>query len=155
MNGILFPGHNPKPEFYEVKKVYQNVGVRAVDLKQGQIEIFNKNYFTPLTDYVIEWSLWKDGKEIQKSTAMKGPRMILGPRQKQVYGLLYDYDKLDAQSEYFIKVQFKLAKDEPWAKKGYVQMEEQLPLKAAQHPQIASVVKGDKLKLTTTSGTLP
>lgn len=153
MNGILFPGHNPKPEFYEVKKVYQNVGVRAVDLKQGQIEIFNKNYFTPLTDYVIEWSLWKDGKEIQKSTAMKGPRMILGPRQKQVYGLLYDYDKLDAQSEYFIKVQFKLAKDEPWAKKGYVQMEEQLPLKAAQHPQIASVVKGDKLKLTTTSGT--
>ena len=46
MNGILFPGHRPKPQYYEVKKVYQNVGVKAVDMTKGEIEVFNKAYFT-------------------------------------------------------------------------------------------------------------
>ena len=51
MNGILFPGHKPKPEYFEVKKVYQNVGVKAIDMKKGQIEVFNKNYFEPMSGY--------------------------------------------------------------------------------------------------------
>ena len=142
MDGIMMPDLTPKAQYYEVKKVYQNVGVRAVDMQKGQIEIFNKNYFVPLSDYVIEWSLWKDGKEIQKSQAMKGPRMVLGPRQKQVYGLPYDFSKLEAGSEYFVKVQFLLAHDMPWAKAGYVQMEEQLPVKAAEG--VASIAETTK-----------
>ena len=53
INGILRPDFSPKAQYYEVKKVYQNVGVKAVDMKQGQIEIFNKNYFEPLRNYQI------------------------------------------------------------------------------------------------------
>lgn len=151
MNGILFPGHKPKPEYYEVKKVYQNVGVKAIDITKGQIEVFNKNYFEPMTDVEMVWSLWKDGKKIQESNAFKGPRNILGPREKGNYTIPFDYSKLDANSEYFVKVQFLLGKDMPWAKKGYVQMEEQLPVKHAdQFASIKDVAKGDKLSLTQT-----
>ena len=71
MDGVVMPDLTPKAQYYEVKKVYQNVGVKAVDMTKGQIEIFNKNYFEPFTDYQIEWSLWKDGKQVEKSTAMK------------------------------------------------------------------------------------
>lgn len=42
MNGVMRPDLSPKAQYFEVKKVYQNVGVKAVDLKQGRIEIFNK-----------------------------------------------------------------------------------------------------------------
>lgn len=77
MNGILFPEHLPKPAFYEVKKVYQNVGVRAVDMKKGQIEIFNKNYFTSLKDYEMLWILYKDGKPIKEGTAPKNRFLLL------------------------------------------------------------------------------
>lgn len=151
MNGILFPGHKPKPEYYEVKKVYQNVGVKAVDITKGQIEVFNKNYFEPMTDVEMVWSLWKDGKKIQESNAFKGPRNILGPREKGNYTIPFDYNALDANSEYFVKVQFLLAKDMPWAKKGYVQMEEQLPVKSAgQFASIKESAKGDKLTLSQT-----
>ena len=140
MNGILFPGHQPKPQYYEVKKVYQNVGIKAVDMTKGEIEVFNKRYFEPLTDVYLVWSLWKDGKKIEESTAFKGPRNILGPREKVAYTLSYDYSKLAPESEYFVKVQFLLAQDMPWAKKGFVQMEEQLPVKAAgEKPALASV----------------
>ena len=65
---------------------------------------------------------------------------VLGPREKVTYTLPYDYSLLAPESEYFVKVQFLLAQDMPWAKKGFVQMEEQLPVKAAgEKPALASV----------------
>lgn len=140
MNGILLPGHQPKPAYYEVKKVYQNIGVKAVDMTKGQIEIFNKCYFTPFVGYKLVWSLYKDGKKISEGDAFKAPRNIVGPREKAVYGIPYKYDELEEGSEYFVKVQFLLAQDMPWAKAGFVQMEEQLLVKeAGVKPSMASV----------------
>ena len=148
MNGILFSGHKPKPEYFEVKKVYQNVGVKAVDIMKGQIEVFNKNYFEPMTGYDMVWSLWKDGKKVQESRNFKGHRNIVGPREKVLYTIPFDFNSLSSDSEYFIKIQFLLAKDMPWAKKGYVQMEEQLPLKQADtFAGIASVAEGNDVIL--------
>ena len=143
MNGITRPDLSPKAQYFEVKKVYQNVGVRAIDMKEGMVEIFNKNYFTPLNDYHIVWSLYKDGVCVMKNQPLQGPRMILGPRNKMTYRLRYDYDSLDSESEYFVKVQFLLNKNMPWAPKGYVQMEEQIAVKQAEViPTLAESAKG-------------
>lgn len=146
MNGILRPDFSPKAQYYEVKKVYQNVGVKAVDMKQGQIEIFNKNYFEPLKNYQIVWSLYKDGVCISKNQPLQGAKNIVGPREKGFYTLPYDYASLDPKSEYFVTVQFLLGKDMPWAAKGYPQMEEQLRVKGAEvaAPSIATVAKNGK-----------
>ena len=143
MNGIMRPDLTPKAQYFEVKKVYQNVGVKAIDMKQGQIEIFNKNYFEPLKNYQIVWSLYKDGVCVKKNQPLQGAKNIVGPREKGIYTLPYDYASLDANSEYFVTVQFLLGKDMPWAKKGYVQMEEQLRVKGADvaAPSIAAVAK--------------
>lgn len=146
MNGIMRPDLTPKAQYFEVKKVYQNVGVKAIDMKQGQIEIFNKNYFEPLKNYQIVWSLYKDGVCVKKNQPLQGAKNIVGPREKGIYTLPYDYESLDANSEYFVTVQFLLGKDMPWAKKGYVQMEEQLRVKGADvaAPSIAAVAKNGK-----------
>lgn len=146
MNGIMRPDLTPKAQYFEVKKVYQNVGVKAVNMKQGQIEIFNKNYFEPLKNYQIVWSLYKDGVCVKKNQPLQGAKNIVGPREKGIYTLPYDYASLDANSEYFVTVQFLLGKDMPWAKKGYVQMEEQLRVKGADvaAPSIAAVAKNGK-----------
>ena len=146
MNGIMRPDLTPKAQYYEVKKVYQNVGVKAIDMKQGQIEIFNKNYFEPLKNYQIVWSLYQDGVCVKKNQPLQGAKNIVGPREKGIYTLPYDYASLDPKSEYFITIQFLLGKDMPWASKGYVQMEEQLRVKGADvaAPSIAAVTKGGK-----------
>ena len=146
MNGIMRPDLTPKAQYFEVKKVYQNVGVKAIDMKQGQIEIFNKNYFEPLKNYQIVWSLYKDGVCVKKNQPLQGAKNIVGPREKGIYTLPYDYASLDANSEYFVTVQFLLGKDMPWAKKGYVQMEEQLRVKGTDvaAPSIAAVAKNGK-----------
>lgn len=146
MNGIMRPDLTPKAQYFEVKKVYQNVGVKAIDMKLGQIEIFNKNYFEPLKNYQIVWSLYKDGVCVKKNQPLQGAKNIVGPREKGIYTLPYDYASLDANSEYFVTVQFLLGKDMPWAKKGYVQMEEQLRVKGADvaAPSISAVAKNGK-----------
>lgn len=154
MNGVMRPDLSPKAQYYEVKKVYQNVGVKAVDLTKGKVEIYNKNYFEPLRDYQIVWSLWKDGNCVLKDQPLQAARNILGPRERQTYTLPYDYATLDPASEYFVKVQFLLGQDMPWAKKGYVQMEEQLRVRGAQveAPSMQSVA-GNGRKLVAETGT--
>ncbi|MDE7470319.1 MAG: discoidin domain-containing protein [Paramuribaculum sp.] len=129
MNGIMFGDLTPKPQYYEVKKVYQNVAVTPVDMSKGQIEIFNKNYFEPLSDYTMSWTLLEDGVPVEHGDALIGPKMPLGPREKAVYTIPY---KLDGRTgELAVNVEFKLAEDKPWAEKGYVQMDEQLLISEA------------------------
>ena len=146
MNGVMRPDFTPKAQYYEVKKVYQNVAVKALDMKKGLVEIFNKNYFEPLKNYQIVWSLFKDGVCVAKDQPLQGPKNIIGPREKGIYTLPYDYNALDPRSEYFVNIQFLLGKDMPWAEKGYVQMEEQIRVKGADvaAPSIASVAKVGK-----------
>ena len=148
MNGIIFGDREPKPQYYEVKKVYQYVGVKMLDAEQGMVEVFNKNYYTPLNDYQIVWSLWENGKCILKDQPVQGPRMALQPRQKATYRLPYNFKELNPKSEYFVKVQFLLGQDMPWAKQGYPQFEEQLAVKAADaKPAISELVASDAKKL--------
>ncbi|MBP3228119.1 MAG: discoidin domain-containing protein [Bacteroidaceae bacterium] len=131
MNGVMRPDLTPKAQYYEVKKVYQNVGVTLVDSASGLVEIFNKNYFTTLADYDIRWSLWKDGKLVGEAPLISTP-LTLGPRERQIYALDYTGGIRPewGTGEYFVKVQFVLREAKPWATAGYVQMEEQLPLGA-------------------------
>ena len=156
MNGLLRPDFTPKPQYYEVKKVYQNVGVKAIDIKQGKIEIFNKNYFTSLDDYDIVWSLYKDGVQVGNSKIIEGNDAYIAPRQKKIITLPIDYGHLDTQSEYFVKIQFQLKANKPWANRYYVQMEEQLPVKQAySYPVVKSkntMISSQTTKLVSFSG---
>ena len=126
MNGIMFPDHSPKPQYFEVKKVYQNAGIKM--LENGEIQIFNKRYFNSLCDLDIKVSLWEDGKQIDSYYM---PGMHIAPRESKSFKLRFDASKFKADKEYFVKVQLVLKKDMPWAKKGFVQMEEQIKLQDA------------------------
>ncbi|MFJ1389722.1 glycoside hydrolase family 2 TIM barrel-domain containing protein [Capnocytophaga canimorsus] len=163
MNGIVFADMTPKPQYYEVKKVYQYVGVTIKDLqevisqplesldggkvKNGKIvEIFNKNYFKDLSDYEGEYAIYEDGKEIQRK---KFSTDKIAPRTRKALVLANIESNLKPTSEYFLKIQFKLKEDKPWAEKGYVQAEEQFLLKSpTQRPSILQIAKGEKIELS-------
>lgn len=148
-NGLVFADHTEKPQYWEVRKVYQNVGVKALDITKGEIEIFNKNYFVSLEDFDIQWALFEDGVEIERSSAFIGPKNIIAARQKQIVRVPFSFDKLKEQSEYFVKIQFIHKEDKFWATKGYVQMEEQLLVKnATNKPLISRVSKGSAFNIS-------
>ncbi|WP_449038242.1 glycoside hydrolase family 2 TIM barrel-domain containing protein [Parabacteroides goldsteinii] len=128
MNGIVFGDLEPKPQYYEVKKVYQHIGVTEVDAQKGLFELFNKYYFNDLSDYDVKWSLYENGKEVESGSLNPGK---VSPRKRVQVAIPYTYSQLKADNEYFVKVQFLLKEDKPWAPKGYVMAEEQLPVKAS------------------------
>ena len=128
MNGIVFGDLEPKPQYYEVKKVYQHIGVTEVDAQKGLFELFNKYYFNDLSDYNVKWSLYENGKEVESGSLNPGK---VSPRKRVQVAIPYTYSQLKADNEYFVKVQFLLKEDKPWAPKGYVMAEEQLPVKAS------------------------
>ncbi len=131
MNGIMFADLSPKPEYAEVKRVYQNVGVKPIDMAKGEFVVFNKNYFMPLADnYLIVWDLLKDGQVVKTGEIPLSSSAAIAPRSSGKFRADYDYNDLDPDSEYFLNVRFLTTADQPWADKGYVQMEEQLPVKS-------------------------
>ena len=140
MNGIMLPDLTPKPQYYEVKKVYQNVGVTLKEVKEVNGEergvifkatavdykIFNKNYFEPISldMYDIVAYLVRDGiKENAEPILLNED---IQPRKEVSCSHLVEMDK---PGEYFLNIEFRLKRDMPWARKGYVQMAEQLFLK--------------------------
>ena len=138
MNGIVFGDLEPKPQYYEVRKVYQNIGVKAVDVEKGVFDIFNKYYFKNLADdYYLMWSVYEDGKAIQ-ATLKKD--INLAPRQRMQISLPYNRAAFKKDAEYFVKVQFILKDKMPWADKDFVMAEEQVLVKeATDRPLISEV----------------
>ena len=141
MNGIVFGDLEPKPQYYEVKKVYQHIGVKAIDTEKGVFEIFNKYYFKNLAeDYQLVYSLYEDGKPIMTGKPMD---INIAPRQRAQITLPYDHAPLKKDAEYFMKLQFILKDQRPWAAKGFPMAEEQILIKeATDRPSISEVTAG-------------
>ncbi len=153
MNGIIFGDREPKPQYYEVKKVYQDVVVTEEDVKQGKFQIFNKFYFKDLGEYDAVWTLLENGKPINSGKVGMG---TIPARGKQSVTLPYNFASLKNRSEYFVTIQFLQKGPQPWALKGYVQAEEQFLVKAAaDKPSLATESKkgnSGKTQYTATAG---
>ena len=115
MNGIIFGDMEPKPQYYEVKKVYQNIGVKWADKAKGTLDIFNKNYYAgDLSDYDATYSLTTDGLEVATGKLAVGS---VAPRQHAtVIVPALAKGTLDANRDYQLLVQFHQRHDTPWAK---------------------------------------
>lgn len=133
MNGIIFGDLQPKPQYYEVKKVYQNIGIKWDDPCSARLDIFNKNYYTDdLSGYDCNYRLMADGKQVREgrldveAVAPRSHKYIQIPDLKP--------DELNDGREYFVNIEFRLKNDMPWAQAGYVQAEEQLPVETLSQP---------------------
>ncbi len=64
-NGIVNPDRTPHPAMAEIKKCYQYVHFKPVDLKGGKVRIENWHYFTDLNQYDITYKIFANQKEIK------------------------------------------------------------------------------------------
>ena len=154
MNGIIFGDEQPKPQYYEVKKVYQYIGTTWKDAKTATLDVFNKNYYTDdLSGYAMSYVLTADGVAVKKGELELGSVPARTHKAITITGL---NEGLDPNKEYLLHIVYRLKEDMPWAKAGYIQAEEQLPVQvAAARPAIAtagkvnmSAVKDNKIVLS-------
>ena len=62
-DGLISANGIPKPQAYEVKKVYQYIQFNAKDLSKGIVSIRNRYDFTNLNEYAFTWEVYKNGEK--------------------------------------------------------------------------------------------
>ncbi|HZK39798.1 MAG TPA: glycoside hydrolase family 2 TIM barrel-domain containing protein [Clostridia bacterium] len=123
-NGIIGADRQPHPSYYEVKKVYANLKVNAVDLARGVVSVQNKNLFITLDDYRLKWTVTVDGEAVQEGMV---DSLKVAPLTSEEISLPYDVKTLPA-GEALLSVCFITKTDKPWAQAGYEQTFDQFIL---------------------------
>ncbi len=67
-NGLVNADRTIHPALNEVKKVYQPIWFKAVDIEKGQIKLTNYNLFTDLDAYDYKWKLFENGMLFASNT---------------------------------------------------------------------------------------
>ena len=152
-NGLVNPFRDPHPHLYEVKKVYQPVAFKAIDVKKGDFEIENKYDFTNLEALDILWSITEDGQEISGDTLLG---VDLAPGGKGNYNILIpDFEKSSGRV-YFLKIEAKNKAERKGLAEGHVVAWEQfewpekipgLPFKSDEESVVTMKRKGGNYKI--------
>lgn len=103
-NGLVSPDRSVKPQLLEVKKVYQYIGFKTVDLKKGTIEIKNKYAFLNLSTFDFSWEIVGDGQVVRNGTFSD---INLEPGQTMLVSFDNKFEPV-AGVEYFMNVKAKL-----------------------------------------------
>ena len=136
-NGLVRPDRTPNPSLYEVRKVYQYIKAYPKDLVRGKITVHNKYDFINLDFVTMSWEVTENGEVLQSARNVKLSQ--LGPQQQKEITLPLRKFTPKPGREYFLKVQFALAKNMSWAKRGHIVAWDQfkLPLDAGDAPKTA------------------
>lgn len=144
-NGVVPPDLRGNSKLNEVRKVYQNIEFYAKNIEAGQIEIFNKNYFTNLSDYQFSWKLLENGKIV--SSGMLND-MSVAPRQKKDITVPFSTETLNPDKEYVLIINAMLKKATHWAESGYEIAWEQFVIKPWNYSKISIAETANKATFT-------
>jgi beta-galactosidase len=134
-NGLVFADRTVQPELYEVKKVYQAIKVRAVDLLNGQVQVDNQFLFTNLNAYDGAWALLADDQVIA-SGALSSADLDIAPLASKAVTVDLGRPALQAGVEYWLDFSFTLKEDALWAQRGHEIASEQFEVPFDVPPQI-------------------
>ena len=130
-NGLISPDRVPNPHMYEVGYFYQNIWTSPVDIKNGEISIFNEYFFRDLSAYYLEWQVLKGG-EIMRSGRVED--LNVGPQQ--TIKIKLPIGKTCQCSEWLLNVAYKLKNTERLLPAGHTIAKQQLVLNPYKAPSM-------------------
>ncbi len=139
LNGLVNPDRGVKPHLLEVKKVYQYIKFKPVNLEKGIVSIENKYAFINLDLFDFEWEVKGNGKVV-KSGSIKDVKLT--PDQSKDYDLDIEFEP-ESNTEYFLNVKASLKKTGGLVDAGTELAKEQflLPVYRAEKKELAGLSK--------------
>lgn len=135
-NGIINPDRKPNPHANEVRYYYQNIWATAKDLKAGEVDVYNENFFKSLDDVELQWTLESEGKVLAN-----GRNALDIPAQQKRVVKLDGYSlPADVKGEVVLNLDFVLKKAEPMLDAGYAVAREQFVVNPYTFPTMESVL---------------
>lgn len=112
-DGMVFPNRSPKPAMHEFKQLASPISITTKTANTGEFLVFNKQFFSDLSDFEIFWSITCDGLET-KSGKVSLPN--IGPRKsKKITVKSPLLMKPDGRGERFITFTFLRKSTTAWA----------------------------------------
>ncbi|MDD4870235.1 MAG: glycoside hydrolase family 2 TIM barrel-domain containing protein [Kiritimatiellae bacterium] len=139
-NGLVSADRTPHPGLSEVKKIYQYIHMKPLDLTKGEIEVKNWYDFTNLKDLVEgRWALKADGKILQKGDL---PDIDLAPGMATKITVPFKSIDPEPGTEYWLDVNFVLKTSQSWAKADHEVAWEQFKIPASKPAPIVDLSSG-------------
>ena len=123
-NGLVMPDRRPNPHLWEVKKVYQNIDIKAEDWEKAEFSITNRFQFKNLKDYYLKYSIIENGKVV--STNVISDLEVPPNKNKQVK-IPMNYSLFEGK-EYFINFSFRQKQESPLLNKDHEVAWKQIPI---------------------------
>jgi beta-galactosidase len=129
-NGLIFADRSVSPKIYEVKKCYQNIDFKAIDIKNGKIQVVNKFLFTNLNEFDFKYIIEKNGVKIDE----KEISIELAPLSNKEIQISYEAIKdVKFSEEFALTITAYTKESTNWAEKNHEVAFEQfmIPTKAS------------------------
>ena len=111
IDGLVFADRTPKPIYYDMKRAYQPFTVT----KTGDtLTVFNKRYFTDLSDMKLVWSVARNGNVIAEGETAP---LTAAPRESEEVTLPLELPELTG--ECYLTVRMIRVVSAPWAQAGF------------------------------------
>ena len=128
-NGLISPDRVPNPHMYEVGYFYQNIWTTAADLKAGELNVYNENFFRDLSAYALEWEVMKNGIVVRTGRV---DNLNVAPQQTAKIKL--DLGKTCACAEWLLNVKYVQKQREGLIPAGHIVAKDQLVLNEYKAP---------------------
>lgn len=152
-NGLVSPDRRLNPHAYEVGYYYQNIWVKEKDVKNGDFEVYNENFFTSLDNITMSWTVNVEGeKSATASRTVSLSGMDIDPQSTKAFS---DGDLKKAVSEALDKYKgkevtvdfsFTYNNEEPLVDKSQPVARQQFVVKPYSFPTAASITAADNAK---------
>lgn len=139
-DGMVYPDRRLHSGLLEYKQVIRPCVLTQFDQKTGEIHLFNRRYFTALSDLDLYWTVEVNGVKVKEGW-LAG--LGIHPQKEKVFKLpIMD---LPLDSEYcYLNLYYKSNEPKPWAPAGYEVGNEQIHLESAaavkEKPQRAAIL---------------
>lgn len=128
-NGLISPDRVPNPHMYEVGYFYQNIWTTAADLKAGELNVYNENFFRDLSAYALEWEVMKNGIVVRTGRVDN-----LNVAPQQTVKIKLDLGKTCACAEWLLNVKYVQKQREGLIPAGHIVAKDQLVLNEYKAP---------------------
>ena len=133
-NGIIAPDRRLNPHAYEVQYYYQNIWVTDKGLKNGQLEVYNENFFKTLDDVELVWQVKKHSGTISVNGIKPHERKLLTDEKlKEMLGHVLSHHPDD---EVLLNIEFRSREAQPLIDKGQVLARQQFVIQPYKFPKI-------------------
>lgn len=114
-NGFINPDRLPNPTASEVRYYYQDIWSTLKDAQKGTVEIYNENFFRPLSNVELHWTLTDDGQVVAHGV---NPSLDVQPQGRTTVQL-QGYKDVTPKGELTLVLEYKLKSAEPLLPTGY------------------------------------